>query len=83
MKAVLLREVTPAEQVHPEETSIPEVRPDWVLVQVKAFGLNHSEQILRLSEIREAYIPKPIIPGIECGGRSPTPRTADLKSGKG
>ncbi len=82
MKAVLLREVTPAEQVHPEETSIPEVRPDWVLVQVKAFGLNHSEQILRLSEIREAYIPKPIIPGIECVGQIADPSDSGFEIGQ-
>ena len=39
-----------------------------MLVRVKAFGLNHSEQILRLEEINQPYIRKPIIPGIECVG---------------
>ena len=68
MRAVLLDKVTPAEQVHLTEVEIPKVRPAWVLVKVKAFGMNHSEQILRLSEIEEDYIHKPIIPGIECAG---------------
>ena len=39
-----------------------------MLVRVKAFGMNHSEQILRLSEIKADYIQKPVIPRIECAG---------------
>lgn len=68
MKAVLLNGVTPAEKITLSEVGIPEVRPGWVLVKVKAFGMNHSEKILRLQEIENAYIQKPIIPGIECVG---------------
>lgn len=68
MKAVLLNQITPAEQVSLTEVGIPKVQPGWVLVKVKAFGMNHSEQILRLSEIEADYIQKPIIPGIECVG---------------
>ncbi len=68
MKAVVLTEPTDAENVILTETDIPKVKPGWVLVKIKAFGLNHSEQILRLSEIRADYIQKPIIPGIECVG---------------
>lgn len=68
MKAVLLNQITPAEQVALTEVEIPKVQPGWVLVKVKAFGMNHSEQILRLSEIEADYIQKPIIPGIECVG---------------
>lgn len=68
MKAVLLNQITPAEQVSLTEVELPKVQPGWVLVKVKAFGMNHSEQILRLSEIEADYIQKPIIPGIECVG---------------
>ena len=68
MRAVLLDRITPAERVVLTETEVPKVRPGWVLVKVKAFGMNHSEQILRLSEIEAGYIQKPIIPGIECAG---------------
>ena len=68
MKAVLLDKITPAEDVALTEVAIPKVQPGWVLVKVKAFGMNHSEQILRLSEIEADYIQKPIIPGIECVG---------------
>lgn len=68
MKAVVLKGVTPAEQVVLSEAEIPKVRPGWVLVKVRAFGMNHSEQILRLHEIEADYIKKPVIPGIECVG---------------
>ncbi len=68
MEAVLLTEPAPAGQVCLRRCPVPSVRPGWVLVKVKAFGMNHSEQLLRLSEIRADYIPKPVIPGIECVG---------------
>ena len=68
MKAVVLTEPTLAEHVKLTDCLIPQARPGWVLVKVKAFGINHSEQILRLSEIQADYIQKPIIPGIECVG---------------
>lgn len=68
MKAVVLMKPTRAEQIRLSDCPVPKVRPGWVLIKVKAFGLNHSEQILRLSEIQADYIRKPIIPGIECVG---------------
>lgn len=68
MKAVVLTERTQAEKVGLTSYPVPRVRPGWVLVKVKTFGMNHSEQILRLREIQSDYIQKPIIPGIECVG---------------
>src|SRR5699024_3565682 len=68
MKAVVLTGPTKTEQVKLTDYPVPQVRPGWVLVKVKAFGMNHSEQILRLSEIQADSIQKPIIPGIECVG---------------
>ena len=68
MTAVVLNAVTPAEQVTLTELPIPHVKPGWVLIKVLAFGMNHSEQVLRLSEIEAPYIQKPVIPGIECVG---------------
>ena len=82
MKAVILRDVTPAEQVRLEEAEIPKVRLDWVLVKVKAFGMNHSEQILRLNEIRAEYIQKPVIPGIECVGEIAAPSNSGFTIGQ-
>ncbi len=68
MKAVIIEVPTKAEDVILSECPVPEVIPGWVLVRIRAFGMNHSEQILRLDEIRADYIKKPIIPGIECVG---------------
>jgi NADPH:quinone reductase-like Zn-dependent oxidoreductase len=68
MKAVVLNKVTYAKDIVLSEVAIPKVRPGWVLVKIKAFGMNHSEQILRESEIEANYIRKPVIPGIECTG---------------
>ncbi|MDY6387198.1 MAG: alcohol dehydrogenase catalytic domain-containing protein, partial [Fibrobacter sp.] len=68
MKAVVLNGVTAAETVTLSEAPAPKVKPGWVLVRVRAFGMNHSEQVLRLFEIENDYIQKPIIPGIECVG---------------
>lgn len=68
MKAVILRGVTPAEEIALSEVTMPKPVPGWVLVRVRAFGMNHSEQVLRLFEIENDYIQKPIIPGIECVG---------------
>jgi NADPH:quinone reductase-like Zn-dependent oxidoreductase len=82
MKAVVLWGVTPAEQIQLTEFPLPTVQPGWVLVEVKAFGLNHSEQILRQSEIQADYIQKPVIPGIECVGVVADPSDSDLKQGQ-
>lgn len=68
MKAVFLEKPTQAKDIYLSDCEIPTVKPGWVLVRVRAFGLNHSEQILRQSEIEAPYIQKPIIPGIECVG---------------
>lgn len=68
MKAVVLNRITKAEEIVLSEVEMPKAIPGWVIVKIKAFGLNHSEQILRLDEIRADYIQKPIVPGIECVG---------------
>lgn len=68
MKAVVLTKPTEAKDIVLSEVPVPRVCAGWVLVRVRAFGLNHSEQILRQFEITQGYIQKPIIPGIECVG---------------
>lgn len=82
MKAVVLDRITEAKDVALSEVPIPEARPGWVLVKVKAFGLNHSEKILRLNEIRADYIQKPVIPGIECVGEVADPSDSGLIVGQ-
>ena len=82
MQAVILTQPTPAEQITISECSIPEAKPGWVLLKIKAFGLNHSEQLLRLSEIQADYINKPIIPGIECVGEVIDPSESHFQTGQ-
>ncbi len=82
MRAVRLAQPTPASMVTLCDAPIPEVKPGWVLVKVKAFGLNHSEQILRLNEIQADYISKPIIPGIECVGEIADPSDSAFRVGQ-
>ena len=82
MKAVLLDKPTQGKDVVLTDTAIPEIRPGWVLVKVQAFGLNHSEQILREFEIENSYIQKPIIPGIECVGEIADPSDSGWKNGQ-
>lgn len=82
MRAVVLAETTEAEHVELTSVPVPRVRPGWVLVKVRAFGMNHSEQILRLSEIQSDYIQKPIIPGIECVGEIADPSDSHFLKGQ-
>ena len=82
MKAVLLDRITEGKDIVLSEFPIPAVRPGWVLVKVRAFGLNHSEKLLRLNEIRANYIQKPIIPGIECVGEVADPSDSGFAVGQ-
>ena len=82
MKVVLLDKITEGKDIVLSECPVPEVLPGWVLVKVKAFGLNHSEKLLRLGEIRADYIQKPVIPGIECVGEIADPSDSGLAVGQ-
>lgn len=82
MKAVVLDTITQGKDIVLSDCPFPEVRPGWVLVKVKAFGLNHSEKLLRLGEIQADYIQKPIIPGIECVGEIADPSDSALAVGQ-
>lgn len=81
MKALAITGVTTAEHARLTEVPVPAVRPGWVLVRVRGFGLNHAELELRRSEIRADYIKKPIIPGIEGVGEVVDPSDTDFAVG--
>ncbi len=68
MKALLLNDVTNSDDVKLIEIDKPVAKKGWPLVKVLGFGMNHSELILRVNEIRASYIKRPIVPGIECIG---------------
>ena len=68
MKAVVLYKTCQPEELTVSEVPIPKVKPGWVLIQVKAFGLNRSELMMRAYEANAPYIQLPRILGIECVG---------------
>lgn len=68
MKAVVLIQTGAPEVLQLIEVPIPAVKPGWVLIQVKAFGLNRSELMMRQYEGNAPYIQLPRILGIECVG---------------
>ena len=82
MKAVVLTKPRKAEEMTLTEIDIPEIRPGWILIKVKAFGINHSEVLLRQFEVAQDYIRKPIVPGIECVGEVVDPSDSGLAKGQ-
>lgn len=82
MKAIVLTEPCKAEEMNLTDIPMPQVKPGWVLIKVKAFGINHSEVLLRQFEVAQSYINKPIVPGIECVGEVVDPSDSGLKIGQ-
>lgn len=82
MKALVISQTTPAPQAHLSEAPMPQVKPGWTLVKVRGFGMNHSEQVLRLEEIAHDYIKHPVIPGIELVGEVVDPSDSGLAVGQ-
>ena len=82
MKAVVLTKPCKAKEMTVTEIPVPETRPGWVLIKVKAFGINHSEVLLRQFEVAQDYIRKPIVPGIECIGEVIDPSDSELTKGQ-
>lgn len=81
MKAIVLTGRCEATELKVSEIPIPAAVPGWVLVKIHAAGLNHSEALLRMFEIENDYIHKPIVPGIECVGEVEDPSDSGLAKG--
>ncbi|MBQ8958551.1 MAG: zinc-binding dehydrogenase [Bacteroidales bacterium] len=81
MKAIILYHRCSADEMRVSEIPIPEVKLGWVLVKIHAAGLNHSEALLRMFEIENDYIQKPIVPGIECVGEIADPSDSHFSKG--
>lgn len=81
MKAIVINGCCKAEDLHISEIPTPQVKPGWVLVKVRAAGLNHSEALMRLYEADRDYIHTPIVPGIECVGEVADASDSDLRVG--
>ena len=68
MKAVVLERACEANELKISEIEKPQVKENYVVVKIEAFGLNHSEEIFRKYEVDMDFFKKPIVPGIECVG---------------
>ena len=68
MRAVVLNAVpAPPEALVVRERPVPTPEPGWVLIEVKAFGLNRSELKTRLG-LADPDVTFPRVPGIEATG---------------
>ena len=66
MKAAITTKAGTPEVIQTMEVPKPQVKPDWVLIKVMAFGLNRSEIFTRRGESPGVDFPR--IQGIECVG---------------
>lgn len=80
MKAVVIHEAGGPEALVIEERPVPEAKPGWVLVQVKAFGLNRSELFTRQGH--SPNVPFPRILGIEAVGVVVEAPGSDFEAGQ-
>ena len=65
MKAVVLYKTCRPEELTISEIPVPKIKPGWVLIKVKSFGLNRSELMMREYEGNASYIQLPRVLGIE------------------
>lgn len=80
MKAIVVRKAGGPEVLNYEEVPTPKVKPGWSLVQVKGFGINHSEIFTREGESPSVKFPR--ILGIECVGIVAESTTDKLVAGQ-
>jgi len=66
MKAAVTTKAGDPNVIEYQELPIPDLKPAWVLIKVKAFGLNRSELFTRRGD--SPGVKFPIIQGIECVG---------------
>ncbi|MGL5912638.1 MAG: zinc-binding alcohol dehydrogenase family protein [Bacteroidales bacterium] len=82
MKAVVLHKTGNPEVLTVSNVPIPEVKSGWVLVKIKAFGINRSELMMRQFEADAPYIQLPRIIGIECAGEIADKSDSNFKTGQ-
>ncbi|ALA42305.1 zinc-binding alcohol dehydrogenase family protein [Paenibacillus jamilae] len=80
MKAVVLEGACKPEELKIKEVPIPKVKPDWVLVKIKAFGINRSEMFTRQGHSSSVKFPRII--GIECIGQIEDPSDSTFQKGE-
>jgi NADPH:quinone reductase-like Zn-dependent oxidoreductase len=81
MRAIVVYEPGGPEVLRLEERPVPEARPGWVVVRVRAFGLNRAELMTRAGG-SGASVAFPRVIGIECVGEVADPSDSDLGEGQ-
>lgn len=79
MKAMVLEKPCSAKEMKIKNVPIPEVKEDWVLVRVKAFGINRAEIFTRQGDSPSVKLPRII--GIECVGIVENPSNSSFRKG--
>lgn len=64
MKAAVTLNAGAPNVIHIQEVPKPKIKSGWVLIKVKAFGLNRSELFTRRGDLPGVKFPR--IQGIEC-----------------
>ncbi|MFC6175894.1 zinc-binding dehydrogenase [Companilactobacillus huachuanensis] len=80
MKAIVVEKAGGPEVLEYKEVPTPKVKSGWSLVQVKGFGINHSEIFTRDGESPSVKFPR--ILGIECVGVVAESTTTELQNGQ-
>lgn len=81
MKAYVIHQPGGVKALQLQEIPIPAVKPGWVLIRVKAFGLNRAEVMTRQGH-SGAAVPWPRVIGIECVGEVADAADSDLQVGQ-
>jgi NADPH:quinone reductase-like Zn-dependent oxidoreductase len=79
MKAVVIHEAGGPDVLKVEERPVPDVKPGWILVRVRAFGLNRSELFTRQGQSPNVQFPR--ILGIEAVGEITDPSDSGFAKG--
>ena len=79
MKAIVIHEAGEPDVLKLEKRPIPDVKPGWALVRVRAFGLNRSELFTRQGHSPNVQFPR--ILGIEAVGEIADPSDSSFAKG--
>ena len=80
MKAYVISQPGGPEKLVLTEIKTPEAKPGWVLIKVRAFGLNRSEWFTRRGDSPSVKFPRVL--GIECVGEIAKSLNPQLKPGQ-
>ena len=80
MKAVVLEKPCTASELAVQEVPLPKVKQGWMLIKIKAFGINRSEIFTRQGDSPSVKLPRII--GIECAGEIVDPSDSSFQKGQ-